>query len=169
MSAYGFVLFLHSALRWAVLLATAVALVRALAGWRGARPWTRPDDVVGAIAVGLLDLQLVLGLVLYAFLSPTSRAFFADPGPAMANAGLRFFAVEHAFAMVVAPGGRPHGPGAVATGGAAGQRHRNAFVAALVVLLVLLIGIPWPFLPYGATAAQRTVAARRPAPCAAAS
>jgi hypothetical protein len=148
-SAYGFVLFLHSLLRWAVLLAAVVALARALAGWRGARPWTRPDDVVGAIAVGLLDVQLVLGLILYAFLSPTSRAFFADPGPAMANASLRFFAVEHAFAMVVALVVGHLGRVLSRRTTTPRLRHRNAFVAALVVLVVLLIGIPWPFLPYG--------------------
>jgi hypothetical protein len=148
-SAYAFVLFLHSALRWAVLVATFVALVRALAGWRGARPWTRPDDVVGATTVGLLDLQFVLGLVLYAFLSPASRAFFADPGAAMANAGLRFFGMEHAFAMVVALVIGHLGRVLSRRVSAPAQRHRNAFVSALAVLVVLLIGIPWPFLPYG--------------------
>ncbi len=149
MSAYGFVLFLHSALRWVVLIAALVALVRALAGWRGARPWTRPDDVAGAVTVGLLDVQFVLGLVLYAFLSPVTRAFFADPGAGMANAGLRFFGVEHAFAMVVALVVGHLGRVLARRESAPAQRHRNAFVSSLVILLVLLIGMPWPFLPYG--------------------
>lgn len=149
MSAYGSVLFLHSTLRWAVLIAALVALVRALAGWRGARPWTRPDDVVGAVTVGLLDVQFVLGLVLYVFLSPTSRAFLADPGAGMANAGVRFFGVEHAFAMVVALVVGHLGRVLSRRVSAPALRHRNAFVSSLVMLLVLLIGIPWPFLSYG--------------------
>ena len=149
MSAYGSVLFLHSALRWAVLIAALVALVRALAGWRGARSWTRPDDVVGALTVGLLDLQFLLGLVLYALLSPASRAFFADPAAGMANAGLRFFGVEHAFAMVVALVVGHLGRVLSRRQSVPAQRHRSAFVSTLVMLVVLLIGIPWPFLPYG--------------------
>ena len=149
MSAYGFVLFLHSLLRWALLLAAVVVIVRALAGWRGARPWTRGDDVPNAIMVGLLDLQFVLGLALYAFLGPASSAFFADPGGAMANTVLRFFAVEHVFAMVVALVIAHAGRVLSRKASSPALRHRRAGMSALAMLVVVLIGIPWPFLPYG--------------------
>lgn len=149
MSAYGVVLFLHSALRWALLIGVVVVLVRSLAGWRGKRPWTRPDDVAGAITVGLLDVQLLLGLLLYAFLSPVSHAFLADPGAAMANPGLRFFGFEHAFAMVVALVVGHLGRVLSRRATSPERRQRNAFVWALVLLVVLVIGIPWPFLAYG--------------------
>jgi hypothetical protein len=149
LNAHAGVLLLHSLLRWAVLLAAVIVMVRAFAGSRGARPWTRGDDVSSAIMVGLIDVQFLLGLALYAFLSRTASAFFADPHAAMANPVLRFFAVEHAFAMVVALVIAHVGRVLSRKAMSPAQRHRRAGLTALVVLAVLLIGIPWPFLPYG--------------------
>lgn len=52
----------HSGLRYLVLLAGAVALGFALAGWLGRTPFGRAGRLAGAAFVGLLDLQVVLGL-----------------------------------------------------------------------------------------------------------
>jgi hypothetical protein len=52
--------------------------------------------------VTALDLQLVLGLLLYFALSPTTAAIFNDFGAAMRDPVARFWAVEHLTAMLVA-------------------------------------------------------------------
>jgi len=49
-----------------------------------------------------LDLQLLLGLVLYFVLSPFTTQALNDFGAAMRNAPLRFFAVEHVTLMLAA-------------------------------------------------------------------
>jgi hypothetical protein len=149
LSAHALVLFLHSGLRWLVLLAVVIVLLRAFAGWRGGRPWTRADDVSGAVMVGLVDLQFLLGLALYAFLSSAAAAFMANPGAAMGNPVLRFFAVEHAFAMVLALVIAHAGRVLSRKAASSALRHRRAGLFALAVLVIVLIGIPWPFLPYG--------------------
>src|SRR5262249_9176043 len=89
-----------------------------------------------------------LGLTLYAFLSPFSHAFFADAALGMKQPALRFFGVEHIFAMltavVVVHIGRRRSRKAEGR-----LRHRRVFVTTLAALLVILASIPWPFLRYG--------------------
>jgi putative Ca2+/H+ antiporter (TMEM165/GDT1 family) len=135
---------LHSLLRWAVLAFGALALVRALAGWLGDRPWTSLDDRAGKYFVAALDLQLLVGLVLYAGLSPIPGAAFSDMGAAMKDTLLRFYAVEHVVLMLA--GVALVHVGRVRTRKAATDqaRHRTAAIFFLLGLLAILAGIPWP-------------------------
>jgi hypothetical protein len=55
----------HSGLRYLVLLAAVAALVAAIAGWRRSAAGG-PERILMASFVGLVDLQVVLGLVLLA-------------------------------------------------------------------------------------------------------
>lgn len=54
----------HSGLRYLVLLAALVALIHAAVQLGRSRPPNRADRVVFAVFAGLLDLQIVLGVVL---------------------------------------------------------------------------------------------------------
>lgn len=56
----------HSGLRYLVLAAGAIALVWFLAGKAKGRPWVRPAPALLAVLIGLVDLQVLLGIVLYA-------------------------------------------------------------------------------------------------------
>ena len=80
---YTTVLALHSWLRWAVVLLVLIAIVRALAAGAGRRPWLPLDDRLGLFFIIVLDVQLLLGLVLYFVLSPITQAALADFGGAM--------------------------------------------------------------------------------------
>lgn len=145
---YEIVLLIHSWLRWVVLIAGLLAVIRGFAGWPGRSPWTRADDTAGAAFVGTLDLQLLLGLILYIFLSPFSTAAFADFGGAMRNSALRFWAVEHLFGMVIAVVlahiGRARSRRAPSM-----KKHRTAAIFYTLALIVILASIPWPGTPAG--------------------
>ncbi|MDY7228842.1 hypothetical protein [Hyalangium rubrum] len=56
----------HSGLRYLVLLAGLVALAYFLSGLVAKRPFGKGGRVMGAIFAGLLDLQMLLGLVMVA-------------------------------------------------------------------------------------------------------
>ena len=99
---YMFILATHNIVRWLVLIAGLIAVVMAFVGWFGKKNWGNTDDKAGLIYTSLLDLNFLLGLLLYIFLSPITKAAFADFGAAMGDNILRFFAVEHIFGMVVA-------------------------------------------------------------------
>ena len=144
---YTTLLAFHSWLRWAVLIAALIAAV----GERrvGKRRWTRSDDRAGFWFVNLIDLQMLLGLVMYFFWSPITKEALRNFGAAMDNAGLRFWAVEHVFGMVVAI--------ALAHAGRArtkklrddAARHKVAPICFVLALVAILISIPWPGMPNG--------------------
>jgi mono/diheme cytochrome c family protein len=60
----NFLFHAHTGLRFLVLLAAAVALVYYALGVASKRPWTKGARVLGAVFTGLLDLQILVGVVL---------------------------------------------------------------------------------------------------------
>ena len=82
---YTALLLLHSWLRWLVLIAAVFVLIRAIAGMAGARPWSRAIESNLKLFSISLDVQLLLGLILYAGLSPFTRAAFQDMASAMCS------------------------------------------------------------------------------------
>src|SRR5688572_33169251 len=98
---YPTVLLLHSWLRWAVVLLGLVATLRAIGGAMGGRSWRPVDEKLNRIFVGVLDLQMLVGLVLYFLLSPITKAALSDFGAAMGQSATRYWAVEHWIGMVV--------------------------------------------------------------------
>jgi hypothetical protein len=149
---YGLVLLIHSWLRWAVLLAGLVAAARGIAGWRGGRPWTLSDDRAGWWFLTSLDVQMLLGLLLYFGLSPITSAALGDFGAAMSNSGLRFWAVEHVFGMIVGIALAHIGRARIRRAGQQGndpRRHRLAAVFFTLALIAIIASIPWPGTPNG--------------------
>ena len=142
------VLTLHSWLRWLVLLTGVVAFVRAAAGASGRKPWKPSDDRAGFWFVTALDAQFTLGLILYAFLSPITRAAFGDFGAAMKNSGLRFWAVEHVFGMLIGVA-LAHIGRVRARKTDSLRRHKVAAIFFGLALAVILASIPWPGTPNG--------------------
>lgn len=140
-STYAAVLSVHSWLRWAVLIAGLVAWGRSAFG--AGSTWTRADDRAGFWFVMALDLQLVIGLVLYFFLSPLTAAALRDMGGAMKDSTLRFWAVEHGFGMLIgvilAHVGRLR-----ARKGDARHRRRTTAIFLGLALLAIAISVPWP-------------------------
>jgi hypothetical protein len=149
MNAYLFVLYVHSYLRWGVLVLAAIVCSISASGWVRRGEWTRANERLHVAFVAAIDLQFTLGALLYLWLSPYVRAFYGAPGSAMKEATLRFFGVEHVFSMLIAVSiihiVRVRSK-RVATGA---LRHRRVLLGTLAALTLILIAIPWPFLPYG--------------------
>jgi hypothetical protein len=146
---YQAILIVHSYVRWLVLLTTVWALARAVVGLGAERLWTPADEFAGRVFVAVLDLQLLVGLLLYIGISPVTQAAFGDMGAAMHQPLLRFFAVEHIFGMVVAVTLAHIGRAKSRKGMDPTRRHRTAAIYFSLALLAMLVTIPWPFLPYG--------------------
>lgn len=144
---YDFVLLAHSWLRWLVLLAALAAVARAIGGVSTRRPWTPVDDRAGLWLTGALDLQLLLGLILYIFLSPVTKSAFVDMAAAMKGAPIRFFAVEHPVGMIVAIALAHVGRVRIRKAADSESRHKQALVFFGLSLLVMLLSIPWPIGP----------------------
>jgi uncharacterized membrane protein YwaF len=149
MSAYSSILLVHSWLRWLVLVALVAGSAAALHGWLAARPLGAADRRLSLAAVIAVDSQLVLGLLLYFWLSPITQLAFSDAKAAMKQSALRFFFVEHLalmlLAVVVLHVGRVRARKKADDRG----KHRTTALTLVFALLLVLAGIPWPGLGYG--------------------
>jgi hypothetical protein len=142
---YTIALTLHSWLRWIVVILAVVTVVRAFIGWFGGREWTDLDQRLGRFFSISLDIQVLLGLILYFLLSPTTQGAFQDFGAAMADAGTRYWAVEHIAMMIIALILVHVGQVLVKRAPNAATKHRWAAIWLGLGTLVMLLAIPWPF------------------------
>lgn len=79
-----FLLSVHSIVRWIVVVVAVIALIKFAAGWLGKMPFKPMDRGLMAGFTGLLDLQLLLGIILLIVL------------------GIERYRLEHAFTMIIA-------------------------------------------------------------------
>ncbi|MGD9093747.1 MAG: hypothetical protein PVF74_12935 [Anaerolineales bacterium] len=146
---YQFVLAVHNIVRWIVLISGIIAIVLAFVGWLGKKEWTDQDRRMGLLFTVSLDIQLLLGLILYFFLSPITKAALQGMSDLMSDAGLRFFALEHAFLMLLAIVFAHLGSALPRRVEDPVAKHRRAAICFTLAILMLLLGMPWmrPFFP----------------------
>lgn len=146
---YPILLGLHNITRWLVLIVGILAIVRAFMGWSGKRPWTGLDNSAGLFFTISMDVQLLLGLLLYGVFSPITTGAFADFGAAMSNPDARFWLVEHIFMMVLAVILAHVGRSLAKKAPTDVAKHKRAAIFFTLALIVVLAGIPWfrPMLP----------------------
>jgi hypothetical protein len=135
-----FVLVLHNLLRWAVVVLMVYALGRMVRGLVQKREFTGQDRKALSWFAISMDVQLLLGLVLY-----ISNGWWSTLPGGMSQSAVRFFAVEHLFMMVIA-WVLAH----VAALGARAQRlapaqFRRATLLVGIAVLTILVSIPWPW------------------------
>jgi hypothetical protein len=134
------VLFLHSILRWAVLLVAGWATLAALQGGGAGRSWTRRARVPGVALAAVADLQLLLGLSLWLGLSPYALTrglgshYWTLAHPLL---GITVVVLVHVGSVLVRR----------KLDDAARWRTAARFYGA--ALAVALLAVPWPFLSTG--------------------
>ena len=146
---YPIFLAAHNLIRWFALIIGIVIVVLSFLGWFRKQEWSERDRKWGMYYTISMDIQLLLGLLLYFFFSPMTRTAFQDFGAAMGNSGLRFFAIEHALVMLLAVVFAHLGSAlSKKAPDSTGKFKRAALWYALSVLL-LIAGMPWfrPLLP----------------------
>ena len=140
---YEFISVLHSYIRWALLLLLVVVIVTSLMGWLGKKPFKKSDNTLSVSLLGITHLQLLLGLILYFFLSPITKNAFADFGAAMKNKDLRFYAVEHIAIMILAVVFVQLGRTLSKKAANDEAKFKKLFIYTTIALVLVLAGIPW--------------------------
>ena len=140
---YSFFLALHNIARWAALILAIVATVTAFLGWFGKRQWSARDRKIGSFFGIAMDIQLLLGLILYFVYSPLTRNALADFGAAMGVRDLRFYAIEHAFYMILAVVFAHLGSILARRAPDSKAKFQRAAIFFGLSLLLILLGIPW--------------------------
>jgi hypothetical protein len=117
---------IHSDTRWLVVLVGVVALVKFLIGWLGKGKFQKFDRILTSAFSGLVDLQVLLGLV-----------FLIWSG--LAGVGFPRQRLEHAFIMIIAAV-VAHLPSRWKSLGDT-KRFRNSFLAVLGVGVLIFLGV----------------------------
>ena len=137
---YLITLLLHSWLRWLALVAgggaTFFALGTGNAAMSRAERW-------GRIFIIALDVQLLLGLLLYGMLSPYTTTAMKDFGAAMRNPVLRFWAVEHLTLMLSAVFVAHVGKVLARKTTDPAKKRMRLVLCFGVALVLMLVGMPW--------------------------
>jgi hypothetical protein len=131
---YPTALIVHSWIRWLVIGAGVWAVIVAARG--------RAEGRAGMLFTIGLDVQLLLGVLLYVALSPVTQAAFGGGGEVMRNPVWRFWVAEHPALMILA----------VVFGHAGrvvARRGRRPLLWYALALLAILAATPWPFLSHG--------------------
>jgi len=140
---YPHLLAFHGLMRWVVLAAAVTAILVALSGWSGTKAADKNLRLASVIFVIAMDLELLVGLLLFFGASPITRAALANLGEAMKSHESRFFTVEHTLLMLLAVM-CAHVGGALSRKGRTDlAKYRGAAIAYLISLLLMLGGIPW--------------------------
>lgn len=146
---YNVVLEIHSIVRWVVILAALFALIRAITGLSFRRGYMATDNRAGLWFTTAMDIQLLVGIILYFFLSPTTTLALQNFSSVMASSTGRFFSLEHVLLMVIAVIVAHVGRAMARRAPTAAQKHRRSLIWFGLSLLIVLAAIPWPFLSYG--------------------
>ncbi|HRP89318.1 MAG TPA: hypothetical protein PKX92_04720 [Edaphocola sp.] len=144
-------LHLHSTLRYLIVIIAIWAIIKAMSGMGGGKSFTKGDQKPGLFFLICMDLQLVIGLVLY-FMGNWGYKLISNGGmgEVMKNSTSRFFAMEHAVGMIIALI-------LVHIGYAASkkasntdqQKFKKSFWMYLIGFLLILAFVPWPFRELG--------------------
>ena len=140
---YSILLPLHSFVRWLVVLAAIAAVGLAFYGWLGKKSWTALDERVGMLFPMVLDIQVLVGIILYFFASPLTLGLLRNFQGAMSNPDARFFGTEHSLIMLIALIVAHVGRSISCKAADANAKHRAAALLFGLSVLLVLAAIPW--------------------------
>lgn len=138
---------LHSTLRYLIIVAALWTLIKLAMGLNSNKKFRSSDRKPGLIFLILMDLQLLIGGVLY-FLSPWAYASVRNygMGGVMRSAIPRFYAIEHAVGMIIALV-LVHIAYSITKKEKLNDKTKftRAFILFFIAFLFIISFIPWPF------------------------
>ncbi|MCP3140613.1 hypothetical protein [Pyxidicoccus xibeiensis] len=146
---YTVVLFLHSWLRWGVVVFGVLALGSSLRAWLRGQDWLPSHRRLQVAVVSLFDTQMLLGLTLYFVLSPLTPRSLEALRANLSVSFLRFFSVEHPALMLVALAVAHVASALSRRAEEPTRKHRVWALGLLAVMLLVALAIPWPGLSHG--------------------
>lgn len=140
---YIFFNHIHHYLSWLFFFALIFSVGKSWIGFIAKKPWSAVDGRLSLVTTVLMDLQVLTGIILYVFLSPLTKAAFADFGAAMGNSMLRFYAVEHILVMLIALALLHVGRSKMKKSADGIKKHRITALYSTIALVFVLSRIPW--------------------------
>jgi hypothetical protein len=137
---------LHNIVRWVVVLGGLYALILTLQGFFSRSAWTATVQRAGLIFTSALNVQLVLGILLY-FVSPYIQGLMTgmrtNMGGVMADRQSRFFAIEHWLTMILALIIAQVGYSLSKRAKEDRTKYLRSSIGYVLAALLIAYGIPW--------------------------
>ena len=144
---YTTVLTLHSWIRWIALVAGVGVTLAAVRG--KVQGESSIADRWAMVAMMALDIQMLIGLVLYLGLSPNMQEILNHFGESMRRADTRFWAVEHITAMIAAVALSHVGRVLARKAKDPAAKRTRLLITFGLATLLMVVGMPWPGRPGG--------------------
>lgn len=144
---YQALTFLHSTLRWLVLVSLIVSLYRAYRGYFRKAAFTKTDNAVRHWTATIAHTQLMVGMTLY-FQSPIIKYFLNNFSTAKESFDLLFFGVIHSLLMLAAIIIITIGSSLAKRKTTSPEKFKTMLIWYALALLIIFIAIPWPFSPF---------------------
>ena len=144
-------LHVHSLLRYLIVLVALWAIIKAASGMSGGKTYTKSDQRPGLFYLIFMDLQLVVGLLLYVTGGfGLKRIQEMGMGEVMKDSISRFFVMEHTLMMLIALILVHVGYAQTKKAGLTDQKkYSKSFWFFLISFIVILAAVPWPFRDLG--------------------
>lgn len=146
---YGFLLALHSIVRWVLLLLLILIICRSWYALKRDGAYTFMDLLYRkSIAIAAV-VQLLFGLTLY-YVSPLVKYFLTNFPQSIHLREFRFFGMEHSTMMLIALSFILIA--SVRAGRTTTDRKKHHILAVwfTLVFIIIFLSIPWPFSPFTA-------------------
>jgi hypothetical protein len=143
------VLGIHNIVRWAVVLTALFAIFRMTRGLIAKTAWGKADRLAGLFFTIALDLQMLLGLMLYFIFSPAVKTFMSNFSTAIQNQALRYWGFDHIGLMLAAVVFAHVGSAASKKELPDQNKFKRGALFYLISIVLILLGMPWfrPLLP----------------------
>ena len=147
MNFYAFLLLVHSWNRWLAVIALLATTGLAWYDWLAGKPYTKRDNMLRSMTVGLNHLQIIFGFVLY-FQSPLIAYFRSDMQGGWHTPEVAFFGVIHISVMIIAALVLTVG-GAIARRGETDmKKFCTVAIFFTIALVLILLAMPSPISPF---------------------
>jgi len=139
-------MFLHSLVRWLVLLSLLYSIFRACKGYFKNLMFSGTDNTVRHWTATISHIQLVLGIVLYSQ-SPIVKYFWKNFNEAKESFDILFFGMIHMILMLLSITLITIGSAVSKRKLSDKEKFRTMLVYYGIALIIILVAIPWPFSP----------------------
>ena len=144
---YQVLIFLHSYLRWLVLISLIVSVYKAFSGYFSNTAFTKINNAIRHWTATIAHIQLMIGVTLY-FQSPLIKYFLKNGNSSKEGFGYLFFGMIHSTLMLVAIVLVTIGSASAKRKEPDREKFRTILVWYSIALIIIFIAIPWPFSPF---------------------
>ncbi|MGV3611303.1 MAG: hypothetical protein ACO1N0_10165 [Fluviicola sp.] len=143
---YSTLIFLHSLVRWLVVISLIYSIYRAYVGFKAQKSFSKADNSIRHWTATIAHVQLIIGILVYTQ-SPSIKYFWKHTKAAFQNWDVTFYSLVHAWMMLLAIVVLTIGSAKAKRMETDSDKFKTMLLWFFIAFLLIFIAIPWPFSP----------------------